>query len=60
MVVRDHSAFLNSYAIQDEGLYDDAQTRGILARGNFIHQRGRWDSSCHGEYIKWHGFNGAA
>jgi hypothetical protein len=23
-VVRDHSAFLNSYAPQDEGLYDDA------------------------------------
>ena len=26
-VVRDHSAFLNSYAPQDEGLYDDAATR---------------------------------
>lgn len=25
--VRDHSAFLNSYAPQDEGLYDDAETR---------------------------------
>jgi hypothetical protein len=25
-VVRDHSAFLNSYAPQDEGLYDDAVT----------------------------------
>ncbi len=25
--VRDHSAFLNSYAPQDEGLYDDAATR---------------------------------
>jgi len=25
--VRDHSAFLNSYAPQDEGLYDDASTR---------------------------------
>jgi len=24
---RDHSAFLNSYAPQDEGLYDDAATR---------------------------------
>ena len=24
---RDHSAFLNSYAPQDEGLYDDAVTR---------------------------------
>ena len=23
-VVRDHSAFLNSYSPQDEGLYDDA------------------------------------
>lgn len=23
-VVRDHSAFLNSYAPEDEGLYDDA------------------------------------
>jgi hypothetical protein len=27
MVVRDHSAFLNSYAPQDEGLYDDASAR---------------------------------
>jgi hypothetical protein len=26
-VVRDHSAFLSSYAPQDEGLYDDALTR---------------------------------
>jgi len=25
-VIRDHSAFLNSYAPQDEGLYDDAAT----------------------------------
>jgi len=25
--VRDHSAFLNSYAPGDEGLYDDAATR---------------------------------
>jgi hypothetical protein len=25
--VRDHSAFLNSYAPHDEGLYDDAATR---------------------------------
>ena len=25
--VRDHSAFLNSYAPQDEGLYDDAEAR---------------------------------
>ncbi len=25
--VRDHSAFLNSYAPQDEGLYDDAAAR---------------------------------
>jgi hypothetical protein len=24
IVARDHSAFLNSYAPQDEGLYDDA------------------------------------
>ena len=24
---RDHSAFLNSYAPEDEGLYDDAATR---------------------------------
>jgi hypothetical protein len=24
MAARDHSAFLNSYAPQDEGLYDDA------------------------------------
>jgi len=24
---RDHAAFLNSYAPQDEGLYDDAVTR---------------------------------
>jgi hypothetical protein len=27
VVVRNHSAFLNSYAPQDEGLYDDAATR---------------------------------
>ena len=27
IVVRDHSAFLNSYAPQDEGLYDDASAR---------------------------------
>jgi hypothetical protein len=26
-VLRDHNAFLNSYAPQDEGLYDDAATR---------------------------------
>jgi hypothetical protein len=26
MPARDHSAFLNSYAPQDEGLYDDAAT----------------------------------
>lgn len=26
-VTRDHSAFLNSYAPQDEGLYDDAAAR---------------------------------
>jgi len=26
-VVRDHGAFLNSYAPQDEGLYDDATAR---------------------------------
>jgi hypothetical protein len=26
-VVRDHSAFLNGYAPQDEGLYDDAAAR---------------------------------
>jgi hypothetical protein len=26
-VIRDHSAFLNSYAPQDEGLYDDAAAR---------------------------------
>jgi hypothetical protein len=26
VVVRDHSAFLNSYVPQDEGLYDDAAT----------------------------------
>jgi hypothetical protein len=26
-VVRDHSAFLNSYGPQDEGLYDDAAAR---------------------------------
>jgi hypothetical protein len=26
-VVRDHSAFLNSYSPQDEGLYDDASVR---------------------------------
>ena len=26
-VARDHSAFLNSYAPQDEGLYDDAAAR---------------------------------
>jgi hypothetical protein len=25
--VRDHSAFLNSYAPEDEGLYDDAAVR---------------------------------
>jgi hypothetical protein len=27
VVERDHSAFLNSYAPQDEGLYDDAPAR---------------------------------
>jgi hypothetical protein len=27
MAVRDHNAFLNSYAPQDEGLYDDAAAR---------------------------------
>jgi hypothetical protein len=27
VVVRDHNAFLNSYAPQDEGLYDDAAAR---------------------------------
>jgi hypothetical protein len=27
VVVRNHSAFLNSYAPQDEGLYDDAAAR---------------------------------
>ena len=26
-VFRDHSAFLNSYTPEDEGLYDDAQSR---------------------------------
>ena len=26
-VLRDHSAFLNSYTPEDEGLYDDAQSR---------------------------------
>jgi hypothetical protein len=26
-MVRDHSAFLNGYAPQDEGLYDDAAAR---------------------------------
>ena len=26
-VLRDHSAFLNSYVAEDEGLYDDAQSR---------------------------------
>jgi hypothetical protein len=26
VAARDHSAFLNSYAPQDEGLYDDAAT----------------------------------
>ncbi|HEV2320195.1 MAG TPA: hypothetical protein VGV18_10625 [Verrucomicrobiae bacterium] len=25
-VIRDHSAFLNSYSLQDEGLYDDTAT----------------------------------
>ncbi len=30
-VLRDHSAFLNSYAPSDEGLYDDATARGNLA-----------------------------
>ena len=25
--VRDHSAFLNSYALEDEGLYDDYPSR---------------------------------
>jgi hypothetical protein len=25
--IRDHSAFLNSYASEDEGLYDDAVAR---------------------------------
>jgi hypothetical protein len=27
LVFRDHSAFLNSYTPEDEGLYDDAQSR---------------------------------
>ena len=27
MAARDHSAFLNSYAPQDEGLYDDTPAR---------------------------------
>jgi hypothetical protein len=27
LVFRDHSAFLNSYTAEDEGLYDDAQSR---------------------------------
>lgn len=27
MVLRDHSAFLNSYAPSDEGLYNDAESR---------------------------------
>ena len=27
MVFRDHTAFLNSYAPEDEGLYQDASTR---------------------------------
>jgi hypothetical protein len=27
IVLRDHSAFLNSYAPEDEGLYDDAPAR---------------------------------
>jgi hypothetical protein len=27
LVVRDHTAFLHSYAPEDEGLYDDASTR---------------------------------
>ena len=30
-VLRDHSAFLSSYASSDEGLYDDAAARGNLA-----------------------------
>ena len=30
-VQRDHSAFLNSYAPSDEGLYDEATARGDLA-----------------------------
>ena len=25
--LRDHNAFLNSYALEDEGLYDDAASR---------------------------------
>ena len=27
LVFRDHSAFLNSYTPEDEGLYDDAESR---------------------------------
>ena len=27
MAFRDHGAFLNSYSVEDEGLYDDAQGR---------------------------------
>jgi hypothetical protein len=27
LAFRDHSAFLNSYSPEDEGLYDDAQSR---------------------------------
>ena len=27
LVFRDHSGFLNSYTPEDEGLYDDAQSR---------------------------------
>jgi hypothetical protein len=29
MAIRDHSAFLNGYAPEDEGLYDDAPARWL-------------------------------
>ena len=32
VAARDHSAFLNSYSLQDEGLYDDAATGRNLDR----------------------------
>jgi hypothetical protein len=41
-IVRDHGAFLNSYAPEDEGLYDDPVARCNLAGGNFFTDANRF------------------